>query len=185
MTNFFLYGNAKTPTFIYGKFSREQLNPEYTQLFNSVDADARSVLDFQASRHEMWFSTTINFIPHGSSPVFVTDVQGNVTHDGNLLTKRDITVNGSSTFLGPSTFIAPSTFKNDVTVEQTLFARQDIRIARDLYVQGRIFSPQIATAQDITDIRRDIDGLATTEDLEDIRREIEELKRNIENIASE
>lgn len=151
MSNYFLYGDASNPTLIYGRYDRGRLNPEFTELFNS--AEESDFLNYQVNRHEFWFSTDINFIPHGGSPVFITDVQGNITHEGNLLTKKNITVNG------PSTFIGPSEFKNQVTIEQTLLVKQDIRITRDLYVQGRIFSPQLDALGSVDDIKTEIELL--------------------------
>jgi len=186
MSNFFLYGDSQNPTIIYGKYDRARLPTEFTELF--TEGDAQNYLNYQARAHEFWYSSDVRFIPHGSSAVFVTDVQGNITHEGNLLTKKNITVNGSSTFLGIATFDKPATFKDEVTIEKTLFAkdevtiektlfaREDIRITRNLYVQGRIFSPQIDALEGAGDI---------TAELEEIKARIKTLEGATEATTTE
>jgi hypothetical protein len=174
MSNFFLYGDSQNPTIIYGKYDRARLPTEFTELF--TEGDAQNYLNYQARAHEFWYSSDVRFIPHGSSAVFVTDVQGNITHEGNLLTKKNITVNGSSTFLGIATFDKPATFKDEVTIEKTLFAREDIRITRNLYVQGRIFSSQIDALEGAGDI---------TAELEEIKARIKTLEGATEATTTE
>lgn len=159
MSDFSFYGPDNSPTIIIGKFALDRINPTVLSAYQGSNA-LNTLGGYQANDYELWFNSTISFIPHGRSPVFVADVQGNITHDGNLLTKQNLTVNGTTTVIGSATFRGPVTIENDVTITENLQVTKDVRIDGDLYVNGQIFSTYLnnllASADDDLRVKGDL-----------------------------
>jgi len=141
MKNLFLFGSGTNPDIIFGKYSADGVNPEIsevtgTEVFKTLE-------NTRINKYELWFTTTIAFIPYSGQSVFITDTSGNVTHNGNLLTKGNTTVNGNATINKDVTVDMNLQVKGDiiaggnVTIKGNTKIDKDLRVEGDLYVRGQ------------------------------------------------
>lgn len=129
----FLYGEGANPNLIFGKYDLGAVNSQIAPLF--VNSEVQQYLSsVRINKYELWFSDTINFIPYSGQPVFITDTSGNITHNGNLLTKGNTTIERQLTVKDNTTLEKQLTVKDNVKFEK------DLRVEGDLYVNGQIFS---------------------------------------------
>jgi len=180
MDNFFLYGGNQTPDIIMGKYSPQGLNPEIAQTYRGTEALQR-LSEIKVNKYELWFSNTINFIPYDGSPVFTVDTAGNLTHSGNLFTKKsaDITENvqvGKDVLVGNSVKVANVLdVTGDVVFKKNLNVELDVKLAKDLYVTGKIFNGSIASAESINEIKKELAAIK----IDEIKKELTVLKEEL------
>lgn len=125
--------------FIIGNYSNQSYINELAPL--SLEPEASQYLgNFRINKYELWFSDTINFIPYSGQPVFITDTSGNITHNGNLLTKGNTTIEKQLTVKNNTTLEKQLTVKDNTTIEKQLTVKNDLRVDGDLYINGQIFS---------------------------------------------
>lgn len=107
-----------------------------------LDADALSAsANFKLDKYQFWFTSTINCIPYGGSPVFVIDNVGNTKASGNLLVEKNLTISGNGVFSGNVNI------NQNLTVAQNIQVGQMARVGGDVYIGGNIFSAQIAAIE--------------------------------------
>jgi hypothetical protein len=147
-----LFGaNGSFPDVIIGKWDYSGLTPETRNLYGNAYIGYFSGV--QLNKYELWFSSTISFIPYSGQPVFITDTSGNVTHTGNLLTKGTATVEKTLTVKDDTVLEKKLTVKDDVKLEKNveiagdLTVDKDVRVRRNLFVDGYITSANIGALE--------------------------------------
>lgn len=165
MSDFLFSIAGRNPNFIIGKWDANNLSPVTREIYG--DFFSKELGQLQINKYEFWFNDTISFIPYNGQPVFIADTLGNVTHTGNLTTKKNVTIEENLTVKKLVTVDDNATFKKDVKVDGKLEVTSDIRTT------GNIFAANLASlftaASSIGDIQKSID---------DIKKQIDELKQS-------
>jgi hypothetical protein len=171
-----LYGSGTNPDIIIGKYSTEGMNPAVANVLDNNPA-FKSWSGARVNKYEFWFSTTISFIPYSGESVFITDVSGNLTHTGNLLTKKDATINGDVTIDKNLQVKKDITVDNDLKVKNTLVVEKDVKLNSNLQVVGDIRVTGNILAANIGEL---IDKVGS---LGDIKSTLDKLKTDIEKLT--
>lgn len=125
---------------------------DYLSSIAPIDPSAYQYLnDYRLIRYEFWFTTTINCIPYSkNTPVWILNTEGDVKQTGNLLVEKNLTVQENATVqqnvtVNKNTEIIGSLRVNDtVSFENTLTVSDDVKMKKDLYVDGNIFAKSIS-----------------------------------------
>jgi len=176
MNNYFLYGNSQTPDIIIGKFTVQGLNSDIINTYGSTE-EFKSFSQVQINKYELWFSSTINFIPYSGVPVFVVDTLGNLTNKGNTLTEGTLTV--QKTLIGKET----STFEKDLTIDNNLLVNKNVKVNGDLEVKNNVRIDGNVSARNIAGLQAAIDSLGDLKKtLDDLKKTVDELKNEVKEI---
>lgn len=191
MDNLFLYGGGQTPDIIFGKYDTAGLNSQVNAVYGSTDV-FKTLSGIRINKYELWFSTTISFIPYSGESVFITDVSGNLTHTGNLLTKgnaviekkltvkddatleKKLVVKDDVTFEKTLTVMDKSILKKDVQLTENLTVDKDVRIKKNLIVDGYITAANLSELESAVG---SIGGLTAT--IEELKKTIDQMKKQI------
>lgn len=171
MTNNFLPNwISTTPNFIVGKWDALNDNPVFKQAYG--DTFITNLRDMRINKYELWFTSTIEFIPYNSPFVFLVDTSGNLTHTGNLLTKKDATVEKNLTVKESATVEKNVTIKTDALIEGKLNVIGEIRTSSNVVAAN--LAPVFAAIGEIDQIKTATADIQRA--IDDIRRQIQDLK---------
>jgi predicted acyltransferase (DUF342 family) len=191
MSDLFLYGGNQTPDIIFGKYDTAGLSSGVNSTYSGTDV-FKTLSGIRINKYELWFSTTISFIPYSGESVFITDVSGNVTHTGNLLTKGNAVVEKKLTVKDDTTLEKKLTVKDDVIFEKTLtvadktIIKKDVELAenltvdKDVKVKKNLFVDGYITATNLSDLESAVGSIGDlTTTIDELKKTIDDMKKQI------